>query len=94
MSVTKGRRLLLNNKIDVVAGQESWEKEDTAIHVEGYKWFGKPRISRRSQRVSEGKYGGSKKDVFNFREKGEVFVHGDFNGSIGKAVDDSDAIRK
>ena len=96
MSVTKGRRLLLNNKIDVVAGQESWEKEDTTIHVEGYKWFGKPRIILRSQRgeaVSEGKYGGSKKDVFNFREKGEVVVvHGDFNGSIGKAVDDSDAI--
>ena len=34
MSVTKGRRLLLNNKIDLVAGQESWEKEDTTIHVE------------------------------------------------------------
>ena len=42
--------------------------------------------------MSEGNYVGSKKDVFNFREKGEVVVHGDFNGSIGKAVDDSDAI--
>ena len=82
VSITKGRRLLLNNKIDVVAGQESWEKEDTTIHVEGYKWFGKPRISLRSQRgeaVSEGKYGGNKKDVFDFREKGEVVVHGDFD---------------
>ena len=29
--------------IDVVAGHESWEKEDTGIYVEGYKWFGKPR---------------------------------------------------
>ena len=32
--------------------------------------------------MSEGKYGGSKKDVFNFREKGEVVVHGDFNIAI------------
>ena len=29
--------------IDVVAGQESWEREDTRIEFEGYKWFGKPR---------------------------------------------------
>ena len=79
----------MNNKIDVVAGQESWEKEDTTIHVEGYKWFGKPRISLRSQRgeaMLEGKYGGSKKDVFNFREKGEVVVHGDFNIAIRTIV--------
>ena len=34
VSVTKGRRLFLNNKIDLVAGQESWEKEDTTLHVE------------------------------------------------------------
>ena len=33
-----------------VAGQESWEKEDTRISVEGYKWFGKPRSNQNSQR--------------------------------------------
>ena len=31
--------LLVKNNIDVVAGQESWESEDTRIEVEGYKWF-------------------------------------------------------
>ena len=40
----------MKNGIDVVAGQESWEKEDTRIHVDGYKWFGKPRSSQTSQR--------------------------------------------
>ena len=35
--------LLAKNNIDDVAGQESWEREDTTIEVEGYKWFGKPR---------------------------------------------------
>ena len=33
----------------MVAGQESWEKEDTKIAVEGYKWFGKPRGNQKSQ---------------------------------------------
>ena len=33
--------LLKVNHIDVVAGQESWEKEDSRINVDGYKWFGK-----------------------------------------------------
>jgi len=32
--------LLQVNNIDVVAGQESWEKEDSRINVDGYKWFG------------------------------------------------------
>ena len=35
--------LLKKNSIDVVAGQESWEWDDTRIGVEGYKCFGKPR---------------------------------------------------
>ena len=35
--------LLTKNSIDVVADQESWEREDTTIEVEGYKCFGKPR---------------------------------------------------
>ena len=33
-----------------IAGQESWEKEETRIDVEGYKWFGKPRIKQNSPR--------------------------------------------
>ena len=35
--------LLVKHNLDVVAGQESWEKEETRIAVDGYKWFGKPR---------------------------------------------------
>ena len=45
---------LVKNDIDVVAGQESWEKEDTRINVDGYKWFGKPRSSQTSQRGEGG----------------------------------------
>ena len=40
--------MLANNNIDIVAGQESWEKEDSRISVEGYKWFGKPRSGKGS----------------------------------------------
>ena len=46
--------LLVRNNIDVVAGQESWEREDTRIEVEGYKWFGKPRNNQTSQRGEGG----------------------------------------
>ena len=46
--------LLAKNNIDVVAGQESWEREDTRIEVEGYKWFGKPRNKQTSQRGEGG----------------------------------------
>ena len=42
--------LLACNSIDIVAVQESWEKEDSKIDIDGYKWFGKPRTSQRSQR--------------------------------------------
>ena len=38
--------LLAKHNLDVVAGQESWEKEETRIDVEGYKWFGKPVSSK------------------------------------------------
>ena len=38
----------------MVAGQESWEKEDTKIDVEGYKWFGKPGGNQNSQRDEGG----------------------------------------
>ena len=41
--------LLKVNNIDVVAGQELWEKEDSRINVDGYKWFGKPRDVQNSQ---------------------------------------------
>ena len=46
--------LLVKHNLDVVAGQESWEKEDTRIDVEGYKWFGKPRIKQNSPRGDGG----------------------------------------
>ena len=48
--------LLKVNNIDVVAGQESWENEDSRInvHVDGYKWFGKPRDVQKSQRGEGG----------------------------------------
>ena len=40
--------LLAKHNLYVVAGQESWEKGETRIHVEGYKWFGKPLIKQNS----------------------------------------------
>ena len=46
--------LLAKNNIDFVAGQESWEREDTRIEVEGYNWFGKPRNNQTSQRGEGG----------------------------------------
>ena len=47
--------LLAKHNLDVVAGQESWEKEETRIDVEGYnKWFGKPRIKQNSPRGEGG----------------------------------------
>ena len=46
--------LLAKNNLEVVAGQESWEKEETRRAVEGYKWFGKPRIKQNSPRGEEG----------------------------------------
>ena len=30
-------------KVDIVAGQETWERKDKVVNVDGYKWFGKPR---------------------------------------------------
>ena len=44
--------VLAKNGIDVVAGQKSWETEDT-IHVEVYKWFGKRHSNQCSQRGEE-----------------------------------------
>ena len=46
--------LLTKNSIDAVAGQECWEREDTRIEVEGYKWFGKPRGNHNSRRGEGG----------------------------------------
>ena len=54
MSVNKRKLDKYKNSIDVVAGQESWEMEDTKIAVEGYKWFGKPRGNQNSQRDEDG----------------------------------------
>ena len=46
--------LLAKQNLDVVAGQESWEKEETRIAAEGYKWFGKPHIKQNSPRGEGG----------------------------------------
>ena len=43
--------MLTKNSIDVVAGQESWEREDTRIEVEG---FGKPRSNQNSRKGEGG----------------------------------------
>ena len=42
--------LLACNSIDIVAVQESWEKEDSKIDIDGYKWFGKSKESERGGR--------------------------------------------
>ena len=46
--------LVAKHNLDVVAGQESWEKEESRIEVEGYKWFGKPRSKQNSPRGEGG----------------------------------------
>ena len=46
--------LLTKNSRDVVAGQESWERGDTRLEIEGYKWFGKPRSNQNSCRGEGG----------------------------------------
>ena len=45
---------LTKMKIDMVAGQESWEKEGSRIEVEHYNWFGNPRNNQTSQRGEGG----------------------------------------
>ena len=40
--------------IDIVAGQESWEREGKNIVVDGYKWFGKPRKDQSNPRGEGG----------------------------------------
>ena len=45
---------LAKHNLDVVAGQESWEKEETRIDVEGYKWFGKLRSNQNCPRGEGG----------------------------------------
>ena len=36
--------------LDVVAGQELWERDGSVVSVDGYKWFGKPRNNQKSLR--------------------------------------------
>ena len=43
----------MKNNIDVRAGQESWEKEESKISVDEYKWFGKPRQGSSESRRGE-----------------------------------------
>ena len=33
-------------KVDIVAGQETWERKDKVVNVDGYKW---PRIYQRGE---------------------------------------------
>ena len=40
--------------IDIVAGQESWEREGKNIVVDGYKWFRKPRKDQSNPRGEGG----------------------------------------
>ena len=40
--------------LDVVAGQESWEREGYSISVDEYRWFGKPRSDQKSPRGEGG----------------------------------------
>ena len=42
--------------MDIVAAQESWERKDSVIEVQGYKWLGKPRKIQNSKR-GEGSVG-------------------------------------
>ena len=46
--------MLAKHNLDVVACQESWEKEEARIKVVGYKWFGKPCSKQNSRRGEEG----------------------------------------
>ena len=41
-------------KADIVSGQETWERKDKVVNVDGYKWFGKPRIDQNSRRGEGG----------------------------------------
>ena len=69
-----------------MAGQESWEKEDSRINVDGYKWFGKPCNVQNS-------YNLLKEDVLTFKQKGKVVLLGDFNARVGKSSEVDDVIR-
>ena len=40
--------------LDVVAGQESWERDGSVVSVDAYKWFGKPRNNQKSLRGEGG----------------------------------------
>ena len=40
--------------MDIVAAQESWEREGSVIEVQGYKWLGKPRKIQNSKRGEGG----------------------------------------
>ena len=35
--------------MDIVAGQESWEKVESSVVVSGYKWYGKPRKVKKNR---------------------------------------------
>ena len=41
-------------KLDIVAAEESWEREGSVIEVQGYMWLGKPRKIQNSKRGEGG----------------------------------------
>ena len=49
--------LLEKTNLYVCVGQESWEKEESKISVDGYKWFRKPRQGSSESRRGEGGVG-------------------------------------
>ena len=46
--------MLAKHNLNVVAGQESWEKEETRIAIEGYKWLVKLHSNQNSPRGEGG----------------------------------------
>ena len=46
--------LLAKHNFDAVADQKPWEKEETRINVEGYKWFGKSCSNQNSPTMEGG----------------------------------------
>ena len=53
-SERKQKEVLNRVKVDIVAGQETWERKDKVVNVDGYKWFGKPSIDQNSRRGEGG----------------------------------------
>ena len=53
-AVSVNSEVLNRVKVDIVAGQETWEGKDKVVNVDGSKWFGKPRIDQNNHRGEGG----------------------------------------